>query len=383
MERSRILLVDDTPENLELLAEILGESYATISAGNGEAALVAASTQPLPDLILLDINMPDMDGYEVCRRLKEDPLLREIPVIFLSGLDATQDKVKAFKAGGVDYITKPFQFDEMQARVTTHVRLRQFQSELEQKRRELQDAYDRLDREFRCVGEVQKSLLPDRLPDVPGFDLASYYCPARRAGGDYFDVLPVNGKRWGIFVADVTGHGPPAAIVTAMTHVMLHLAPCKDHPDQLLSFLNRTLYGRTQEDQFVTAFYGILDPDSGEFIFSSAGHPPPLLCKKTENSRAVCFDAGLPLGINPLEEYTTTRQILATGDIFLLYTDGITEAARNDGEMFGLERLMTVSGVQRNLSAGQFCERLCQNVDLFRGGAEQGDDVTVLVLKAK
>jgi serine phosphatase RsbU (regulator of sigma subunit) len=382
MERSRILLVDDTPENIELLTGILGDSYTTIAADCGESALMAARTEPLPDLILLDINMPGMGGYEVCQRLKEDPLLREIPVIFLSGFDAAEDKVKAFTAGGVDYITKPFQLDEMQARVRTHVRLRQVQSELEQKGRELQDAYDQLDREFRSVGEVQKSLLPGRLPDIPGFELAGYYCPARRAGGDYYDALAVNGKRWGIFVADVTGHGPPAAIVTAMTHVMLHLAPCKEQPDQLLSFLNRTLYGRTQEDQFVTAFYAILDPDNGEIRFSSAGHTPPVLCQKAGNARGVCFDAGLPLGINPLEEYTTNRLVLESGDIFLLYTDGITEAAGTDGEMFGLDRLLDASAALRSQSAPLFCEGICRAVDDFRGGIEQGDDVTVLVLKA-
>ena len=139
-----ILVVDDTPENLQLLSGMLkGCGYKARPAPSGEMALRAATNDP-PDLILLDINMPEMNGYQVCQRLKADPSLAAIPVIFISALNETMDKVKAFSLGGVDYVTKPFQFEEVHARVEAHLKLRQLQKELERQNRQLQQNYDRL-----------------------------------------------------------------------------------------------------------------------------------------------------------------------------------------------------------------------------------------------
>jgi DNA-binding response OmpR family regulator len=150
-----IMIVDDTPDNLKLLEEMLrGRGYFVRAFPRGRLALAAAANEP-PDLIMLDINMPEMTGYETCERLKADPRLSSIPVIFISALNETLDKVKAFQCGGVDYVTKPFQLEEVQARVTTHLRLRQLQVELEMhnahleetvrlRTRELADAKGRL-----------------------------------------------------------------------------------------------------------------------------------------------------------------------------------------------------------------------------------------------
>jgi len=139
-----ILIVDDTPENLQLLNGMLkSRGYKARPVPDGEMALRAAKSDP-PDLILLDINMPEMNGYEVCRSLKGDPTLAAIPVIFISALNETMDKVKAFGLGGVDYVTKPFQFEEVHARVETHLKLRQLQKELERQNQQLKESYDRL-----------------------------------------------------------------------------------------------------------------------------------------------------------------------------------------------------------------------------------------------
>ncbi|MBI5821822.1 MAG: hybrid sensor histidine kinase/response regulator [Verrucomicrobia bacterium] len=139
-----ILVVDDTPENLQLLNGMLkSHGYKARPVPSGEMALRAAKSDP-PDIILLDINMPEMNGYEVCRHLKNDPALAAIPVIFISALNETMDKVKAFGLGGVDYVTKPFQFEEIHARVETHLKLRQLQKDLERQNRQLKESYDRL-----------------------------------------------------------------------------------------------------------------------------------------------------------------------------------------------------------------------------------------------
>src|SRR6476660_3602862 len=141
-----VLVVDDTPENIAILSSLLRGQYRTKVATNGEAALRIASSAngERPDLILLDITMPEMDGYEVCQRLKEDEKLRDIPVIFLSALHETVDKVKAFSVGGIDYVTKPFHAEEVQARVQTHLKVRQLQIELEQQNDKLVDTNEQL-----------------------------------------------------------------------------------------------------------------------------------------------------------------------------------------------------------------------------------------------
>jgi len=143
-EKPTILLVDDTSDNIALLTLLLRGTYKTKVATNGPRALEVAQAESPPDLILLDIMMPDMDGFEVCRRMKESDTLRDIPIIFLSALTETTDKVKAFNAGGVDYITKPFQGEEVRARVSTHLKIRRLQAELEEQNRKIQESYDKL-----------------------------------------------------------------------------------------------------------------------------------------------------------------------------------------------------------------------------------------------
>jgi putative two-component system response regulator len=151
-----ILIVDDTPENLRLLLELLKQQgYKVRAVPNGRLALQAAASEP-PDLILLDIMMPEMDGYEVCRRLKQDVTLCEIPVLFLSALGETLDKVRAFDVGAVDYVTKPFQFEEVRARVETHLRLRRLQVQLEAHNRQLQD---RVEDQVREISDSQMATI--------------------------------------------------------------------------------------------------------------------------------------------------------------------------------------------------------------------------------
>ena len=153
-ETPNILVVDDTPANLQLLTEMLKKrGYRVRPVPSGKLALQAAKNEN-PDLILLDINMPEMNGYEVCERLKQDETLKDIPVLFISALDETMDKIKAFAAGGVDYVTKPFQFEEVEARVHTHLKLRRLQLELEGRNRQLQANYDQL----RELEELQDNL---------------------------------------------------------------------------------------------------------------------------------------------------------------------------------------------------------------------------------
>ncbi len=174
-----ILIVDDKPANLRLLSQMLVENgYQVRPAPDGSVALAAARAQP-PDLILLDIRMPDMDGYQVCKHLKADASTRDIPIIFISALTETQDKVKAFAVGGVDYVTKPLQFQEVLARVKTHLALRRLQTELQHANTRLEDANKKMEQELILAGEVQAGFLPRVLPDVRGWQFSVTLKPLR------------------------------------------------------------------------------------------------------------------------------------------------------------------------------------------------------------
>jgi sigma-B regulation protein RsbU (phosphoserine phosphatase) len=208
--KGSILIVDDTPANLQLLARMLADrGYQVRPVLDGQLALASVEAEP-PDLILLDIRMPEMNGYQVCERLQANPSTRQIPVIFLSAMDALEDKVKAFRAGGVDYVTKPFQIEEVTARVETHLTLSRL-------REQLQQANARMAAELQLAGEVQRSFLPHDLPELESWQVAVRLESARETSGDFYDMYPLQGGRLGILVADVVDKGVGAALFMALS----------------------------------------------------------------------------------------------------------------------------------------------------------------------
>src|SRR3954469_6510447 len=199
-----ILIVDDTPANLKVLAGMLKDrGYKVRPVPSGKLALLAAKREP-PDLILLDINMPDMNGYEVCEQLKADESLAGIPVIFISALTDQLDKVKAFATGGVDYITKPFQMEELHARVETHLKLHRLQVELVDANKRLAAANSRMSRDLRAAAKIQASFLPRNLPRIPGTDFAWIYRPCDELAGDGLNIIPLEDDKVALYILDVS-----------------------------------------------------------------------------------------------------------------------------------------------------------------------------------
>ena len=226
-----ILLVDDNATNLQVLYQTLeGEGCKLLVAKDGESALGIAR-RANPDLILLDIMMPGIDGFEVCRQLKTDKSTSGIPVIFLSALDQTEDKVKGLHLGAVDYVSKPFQPDEIKARVDTHLTIHRL-------KREVEDQKNQLEHELEVVSDVQRKLLPKQIPQIENLRLAAYYQTSRYAGGDYYDIIELPDQRWGILVADAEGHSAPAAVLMAMTCILFRSYPDAAYrPDEVIDFL--------------------------------------------------------------------------------------------------------------------------------------------------
>ncbi len=244
-------------------------------------------------------------------------------------------------------------------------------------------AYKEVDRELRVVADIQRSLLPAELPRIPTLDLAAHYQTSRRAGGDYYDFFPLSRGRWGILIADVSGHGTPSAVVMAVTHCIAHLHCSDNHsPRELLNFLNHHLASRytSGSGHFVTAFYGIYDPATRKLVFASAGHNPPRLrhCGRWEVD-ALDQANYLPMGFIADIKYREAEVTLQLGDRLVLYTDGITEATNAHGDMFGVARLdMVVADCRDN--APEALSKLLNAVQSFTGDFPPGDDRTLIMI---
>lgn len=273
--------------------------------------------------------------------------------------------------------------------------------------RELNKAYKALDRELGVIAQMQRSLLPKEFPAISTIDLAAHYETSARAGGDYYDIFDLGEGRWGIFVADVSGHGTPAAVLMAITHSLAHTfhsvigrGPCAEdgerYPAVFFEYLNKSLESRytSSSAAFVTAFFGIYDEHERTLVSANAGHPPPRV-KRCSDGSTIVLDGGeapvrgsateprdLPLGIIPETRYGLQTAQLEPGDQLVLYTDGITEARGAGGELFGtrrLDRAIENCGV----SASGLIATILEEVATFTGGAPADDDRTVLVGKVR
>ncbi len=254
-------------------------------------------------------------------------------------------------------------------------------------RNQLATALGSLDRELQTVGEIQRSLLPEKLPDIPGFELATYYNTSARAGGDYYDFFPLHDGAWGIFIADVSGHGTPAAVLMAITHAIAHSQPgTHTPPPKLLEHLNQQLVrSYTRNGTFVTAFYAVLDPARRTLRYSVAGHNPPRLVRgKIIDSLGQ--GAGLPLGIEAVQTYGDATVCFNPGDLLLLYTDGITETMapreNNSRALFGVERLDRLLKSGHSHSAQATLDQIRDELAAFSQNAPPMDDQTLIALRS-
>lgn len=251
-------------------------------------------------------------------------------------------------------------------------------------REELKEAYAVVERELKVVADIQHSLLPRKLPEIPGLELAAYYQTSQWAGGDYYDFFELPDGRWGVLIADVSGHGAPAAVMMAILHSLAHGHPGHpEPPSALLEHVNRRLFARYTADNevFVTAFYGIYHPEAREFSYSCAGHNPPQLRRCSQGRVDTLEDAGgPPLGLFEEVGYDQTTLTLQPGDALVLYTDGVTEAMNARSKQFGVDELNKVLA-HCDLSASELRDAILGAVERFTAGVPAHDDRTLLIAK--
>jgi sigma-B regulation protein RsbU (phosphoserine phosphatase) len=381
-----VLLVDDTPANLEVLGGMLKEQGCVVRpAPNGNLAIRFAQADP-PDIILLDIMMPEMDGYQVCRRLKEIEQLKNIPVIFISALHETVDKVKAFSAGGVDYISKPFQFDEVQARISTHLNVHRLQLELEQHNRQLSELNDELCRAHRALeaelayaANYILSLIP---PPISSGDIQTnwLYVPSTRLGGDSLGYHWIDGDHFAMYLLDVSGHGvgPALLSVSILQSLRTQSLPDVDFrcPDQVLSALNMRFRGAENYGLFFTIWYGVFNRNERTLEYANGGHPPALLISVSHEPSDLDTQ-GIPLGLSPQSRYDATAVQISAGSIVYIFSDGCYEIQKRDGEDWSRHELIRYLNDCAPSDAPKL-QALYEHTMGMRGGQCLQDDFSIL-----
>jgi phosphoserine phosphatase RsbU/P len=371
--KSTILVVDDSRVNVQVLVGTLdGTGHRLLVAMNGKSALEIAH-RVHPDLILLDVMMPDMNGFDVCRQLKADPATADIDIIFLSASGELGDKVAGLELGASDYITKPIQAEEVLARVANHL----LHLRLE---REVRESRDSLDRELAVAAEMQKLILPQSLEPIGNLRFAAHYQTSRYVGGDYYDIIRLPDHRCGILIADVSGHGATSAIVMAMIRAAFHAysTPPLD-PAKVLGYLNQQFRFLWEKSLLATALYAVLDTANRTMTVACAGHLKPLIIRNGSVHELDCATS-IPLLLMDVPEIACSRHELKPGDRILFYTDGITERENATEGMYDRAGLTDILTKSASRTSDEMLREIVQDVERFAGGREAHDDQTLLLV---
>ncbi len=373
---AKVLVVDDQEMNVTLLRRALGHhGYEIVTAEGGELALRSIEADP-PDVVLMDVQMPDLSGLEVLRRLRDDPRTADLPVILVSGLGETSHIVEGLKLGANDYVTKPINLPVLQARLATQTALKLARDSLKHTAARLAHELDRQAHELRIAAHVQRSILPQGPPASSGLRAAWCYEPATEVGGDLFDVISLPGGRTFLFLADAMGHGVQAALVASTVKGTLgaHLADAEDLPG-LMERLDAAV-GDLFEDRFVTATACVVDPAARRIRYVNAGHPP-ILVRGRDRIEALRI-GGLPLGVGAGMGFPEGESTLDPGSRLLLYSDGLTEALNADGAQLGIDGLCSRLAELDDPDPDALVRSLRASLRDFQGGTPLADDLTIL-----
>jgi sigma-B regulation protein RsbU (phosphoserine phosphatase) len=371
LSESRVLIVDDVKTNVDILVQALRDEYKLSVALDGNAALRSVEKSP-PDLVLLDIVMPDLDGYEVCRRLRASEPTREVPVMFLSALEDVSDKTRGFEVGGNDYLTKPFEVLEVKARVRSLLKAKLYADAVR----------EAMARDLRIAREIQMGILPADLGAATrgtGLEVRALIEPAREVGGDLYEVLRVSDDRVVVALGDVSGKGIPAALFMAVAVTILRtLARQSGEPDEILMRLNDELAEQNPRGMFVTMQCLLFDLKERRVSGAGAGHHQLAVLSPGQPPRLAFASTGRPAGLlasNPVEQESLP---LEPGQTFVLFSDGVSEAMNNAEDFYGEERLLATLGALNGAPPADVVARVLADVRAFADGAKQSDDITVL-----
>jgi serine phosphatase RsbU (regulator of sigma subunit) len=364
-----ILIVDDNPANVEILQmRLAANNYEIITAADGEAGL-AMAREKQPDLILLDIMMPKMDGLEVCRRLKGDRSVPFMPIIMVTAKADSKDVVAGLEAGGDEYLTKPVDHAALVARVKSMLRIKTLHDKVIEQSAQLKI-------QLKTATKIQSLFWPD-IPELEaGGHIWAVSVPATYVGGDLYDVIPLPDESVLVYVADVSDKGVPAALIMAALSTKIRSeARIQTEVDRLLETVNNSMYSLISEEGFFATIVLVRYwPHSGKMQFTLAGHLPPLWIVETGIGGLPQLN-GIALGVKQDVKYEKKEILLSSGESVLLFTDGVIEAENEDKELFGNDRLV---GYIQDTRGPPWGRGLLDEIRCWRGDARANDDLTIL-----
>jgi len=405
--RPQILAIDDTPANLLALGAVLEDDFDLRVATSGSAGLALAA-QSQPDLILLDVMMPVMNGYETCRQLKQDPNLRAIPVIFLTALSTMDAESEGLALGAADYITKPINVAIARHRIRNLLEREGLRKEVTDQRDALQSVLGQLTesttqleaarlRELDMGRNIQRMLLQGEVPEgISGACLDFFCAPSQGVDGDFFDIHRLNADCFDVLVGDVMGKGVQAALIGAAIKASYHQAmadllmtrsaeQCLPTPAQVINQVHQVLTSRLIAlASFATLALYRFDLQAGTLTYVNAGHTPGLLIRADQQHAEAIMGDNLPVGVIAQEHYTERQLPISYGDSLLLFSDGITDALGVGGEEFGQQRLSEAFAAWPQANACQSAARLGhirQVLQHFTEGTPARDDQTALIVE--
>jgi sigma-B regulation protein RsbU (phosphoserine phosphatase) len=328
----RILVVDDDATSRKMLVRTLSSAgYDCYESDNGVETLKLVQGEQ-PSLLLLDFDMPGLNGAEVLKRMRADgdPAVAQIPAIMLTGHGGEESEVLCLEAGADDFVTKPINTAVLRARIETQLRLRSMRRQLQHQNEELEEWRQNLERDLAAARLTQQSLIPQKPPALRGWEVAASYRPVIQVGGDIYGWLRMRDSRILFWIADATGHGASAALLTALAKLLFHHGSVEhDAPASIMRAVNsdfRNIFGTRS---FMTAMCVALDPTSGRANVVGAGHPPLLVARHDGGTDAIASSAP-PLGLVERAQFIETIVDLRRGDAFVLYTDGLFGAANGE-----------------------------------------------------
>jgi len=393
-----ILVVDDKEANLQLIEGMLRVAgYTSVHSTTDPNQVCELHGKNRYSLILLDLQMPGMDGFQVMEGLKQIEAGGYLPVLVITAQPA--HKLRALEAGAKDFVGKPFDFAELRARVHNilevrllHLESKNYSKALEETVRELEASRElirlktledlkRSEQELALAQQTQESLLPRCLPQFENFRIHAYNTPTRYVGGDFYDFAQLSSGEWMGVLADVSGKGMSAALLSSMILGALSMDfRSTTQPQDVLNRINQLLCEKSLPHQFVTLFLFLLSPEgAGNFI--SAGHNPAYLFRSATNTIEELVPDAYVLGMFDFASYQSRAFNLCQGDILVVYSDGLTDAENPQSEMFGEERLLQILQ-QEAPAGGQAVEQgLLKAIDEFTQGTPQTDDITFVVVE--
>ena len=378
----RILVVDDEPDLEPLVLQRMRRQirrgrYEFVFAHNGVEALEQLEADPAIDMVISDINMPHMDGLTLLDQIPN--VSPDIRAIIVSAYGDMENIRTAMNRGAFDFVTKPVDFDDLQITIDRTL------EHIEQWREALstRDKLVALQNELDVASKMQQSILPKVFPSGPSYETYGTMQAARNVGGDFFDVIRLEDDQVGLAIADVSDKGVPAALFMMSSRTLLKGAAIgtTGGPGAVLTEVNNLLNEDDNTGMFVTMLYAVYEPATGVLTYASGGHDPPLVVHPDGSSEMKPLTDGIALGVLGGFEFRHASFELEPGDTVCLYTDGVTEATNQQGELMGIEGVQELFGSDPPTSAEQAGVAIMSRVLEFTGEAPQHDDITCLTLR--